>query len=120
MQSLHGTSREHYFDGVLESEERYISHQCLASANFSEGVFFNKIENSSGVYPENNDVVLRLAPGSVVFMSSYLYHKSESNKTNRFRTAYMPQYSLRPITNSPINRNDSQDDGKIVAFAIGI
>jgi ectoine hydroxylase-related dioxygenase (phytanoyl-CoA dioxygenase family) len=41
--------------------------------------------------------VVTAPAGSVLFMSSKLLHHSTGNSSDKFRRAYMPQYSLKPL-----------------------
>ncbi|KAI9016291.1 hypothetical protein CLU79DRAFT_764300 [Phycomyces nitens] len=47
----------------------------------------------------DNEIVLELPAGSIVFMSNRLLHKSTGNSSALFRRVFMPQYSLEPICN---------------------
>ncbi|KAI8879188.1 hypothetical protein K501DRAFT_257217 [Backusella circina FSU 941] len=46
---------------------------------------------------KNTTKVVTAPAGSVLFMSSKLFHHSTGNSSDKFRRAYMPQYSIRPL-----------------------
>ena len=52
------------------------------------------------LHPDLGDTepeTINLPAGSIVFMSSQLWHKSLGNESALFRRAFMPQFSKRPL-----------------------
>lgn len=56
-----------------------------------------------------NQEIICVPAGSIVFMSDQLLHKSTGNASNKFRRAYMTQFSASPLL---------YNDGQCVGLAI--
>lgn len=61
----------------------------------------DKVEEHNGTVEiidfQGNKKVIYASPGSILFMSNKLLHKSTGNSSRLFRRAFMPQFSSRPI-----------------------
>lgn len=55
------------------------------------------VNRLNGTVIVEDDHVVEIPAGSILFMSSHLLHKSTGNTSTQFRRAFMPQFSSLPI-----------------------
>lgn len=60
----------------------------------------DEVNESNGTVVLEDQSIMTMPAGSILFMSSQLIHKSAGNSTNLFRRAFMPQFSTVPFVDS--------------------
>ncbi|PVV04496.1 hypothetical protein BB560_001005 [Smittium megazygosporum] len=106
-------------ESMVTNPSKYTQHHYQAygdpDVNYDDPLVISNISRID----DGNNILLNLKAGSTVFMSGYLVHCSLPNYSTKYRTAYMPQFSYKPVIKHSQN-TDSEDTcvENLVAFAV--